>query len=41
MAIVIVAIVADFQPYPQWNGEVRTVYVLVRCLLALSTNELP
>jgi hypothetical protein len=24
-------IVADFESYPQWNGEVRAVCVLARC----------
>jgi hypothetical protein len=27
----IVAIVADFESYPQWNDEVRAVCVLARC----------
>ncbi len=29
-ASVILAIVADFEAYPQWNEEVRAVYVLAR-----------
>jgi ribosome-associated toxin RatA of RatAB toxin-antitoxin module len=29
-AAVILAIVADFEAYPQWNDEVKAVYVLAR-----------
>lgn len=29
-AAVILAIVADFEAYPQWNDEVKSVYILAR-----------